>query len=274
MPIFSRAWSTVTVKPCSHVAASSITTAQPWTTSLRFPSRPRRARVYRTRAEVRYRPTCSAVHETFGFSRDIYSTENSVYTQKRSVPKEVQELRELLEVVGDFSSTSVFNVTDLDMNKLQLREYGVPDGPQLVAFEKDVAMLVKDFAVLTGLEKVAVQVTLTRGTMCSKLHVDNVGLRLLRTYFGPGTEWVASPALSRVLSESLRFGGNSITDALKALVSTISPIERAEQGEVVLLKGQAFPGAMGRAIVHRSPLLSSSEQGQLRLLVKIDDFME
>jgi hypothetical protein len=52
------------------------------------------------------------------------------------------------------------------------------------------------------------------------------------------------------------------------MVAAAAPIERAEEGEVVVLKGQHFEGARGRAIVHRSP---EAERGELRLLLKIDD---
>ena len=129
----------------------------------------------------------------------------------------------------------------------------------------------RDFGALSGAAHAPTTLTLTRQDMCTRLHVDAVRLRLLMTYFGPGTEWVASTLASRVVSEAIRDGGNPLGDALKAVVERAAPIERAEEGEVVVLKGQFFEGARGRAIVHRSPLVEADGAQQPRLLLKIDD---
>jgi hypothetical protein len=77
---------------------------------------------------------------------------------------------------------------------------------------------------------------------CRKFHVDAVGLRLLCTYAGPGTEWIAP-------------GGK--TRRMKAM-------------EVAIFKGTAFPGS-GPRVMHRSPPLSTgTSAGQSRLVLCID----
>jgi len=77
---------------------------------------------------------------------------------------------------------------------------------------------------------------------CRKFHVDAVGLRLLCTYAGAGTEWVDA-------------GGK---------------VRRMAAMEVAIFKGSAFPGG-GPRVLHRSPpLRTGTLAGQSRLVLCID----
>ena len=73
----------------------------------------------------------------------------------------------------------------------------------------------REFGALSGAARAPTTLTLTRQSLCTRLHVDAVRLRLLTTYFGAGTEWVAWPLASRLVSEATRGGGNALGDALK-----------------------------------------------------------
>ncbi|GAP24473.1 hypothetical protein GLF_1355 [Gluconobacter frateurii NBRC 101659] len=81
---------------------------------------------------------------------------------------------------------------------------------------------------------------------CRKFHVDCVGLRLLRTYVGPGVEWTADGGLT---------------------------IHQAPDGAVVFLKGKHFPGwSEATSVRHRSPRLSALPiEKRQRLLLTIDE---
>jgi hypothetical protein len=75
------------------------------------------------------------------------------------------------------------------------------------------------------------------GPACHRWHADSVGLRLLTTYHGAGTEWLAQ-------------GGGA------AMARRLGPRVRGQRlaaGAVALLKGEAFPGNAGRGCIHRSP---------------------
>lgn len=77
---------------------------------------------------------------------------------------------------------------------------------------------------------------------CRKFHVDAVGLRLLCTCAGPGTEWL----------------------------ETDGRIRRMASMEVAIFKGAAFSGA-GPQVMHRSPPLSTGTlAGQSRLVLCVD----
>lgn len=84
------------------------------------------------------------------------------------------------------------------------------------------------------------------GDACRKFHVDAVGLRLLVTYAGPGTQWTMGDP-----------------DRPETVVHEAPP------GAVMLLRGRARAGAH---VLHRSPPLSALPCAQRsRLLLCIDE---
>jgi len=93
------------------------------------------------------------------------------------------------------------------------------------------------------------------GSSCNQLHLDNVGLRMLTTYAGAGTEWL-SPGE---------------TAAWKRDPCCWRPegLHRLETGHVVLMKGAAHPHCEGEGLVHRSPRHETGDAP--RLLFRICD---
>lgn len=104
-------------------------------------------------------------------------------------------------------------------------------------FATDVARLVELFATLTDAQGVGIRLETTDRQTCPKWHTDRVGLRLMTTYTGPGTEWLDGDAT-----------------------------HRASTGDVLIAKGELWPSAPG-ACVHRSP----DPQGATRLLLTLDE---
>lgn len=84
-----------------------------------------------------------------------------------------------------------------------------------------------------------------------RFHVDNVPLRLLTTYAGPGSEWLRE-------QESPR-------GELHTAQVPVNNIQKLHVGEVAVLKGEKWQGNEGAGLVHRSP---SGQQG--RLLLSLD----
>jgi len=94
---------------------------------------------------------------------------------------------------------------------------------------------------------------------CRRFHVDRSRLRLLCTYRGPGTEWLAEDQVDRHALAThqpneriLRFG---------------EP-RRLEPFWVAVMKGDHLPGNAGRGLVHRSPPIAGT--GRRRLLFCLD----
>jgi hypothetical protein len=95
---------------------------------------------------------------------------------------------------------------------------------------------------------------------CRLFHTDYLGIRLLCTYAGPGTEWVPENYLNRA---GLGQGENS------NIVTDFSKVQKIATGDVVLLKGGRYPGNSKRGVVHRSPPIENS--GKSRLLIRLDE---
>jgi hypothetical protein len=106
----------------------------------------------------------------------------------------------------------------------------------------ELAMLGRIFATLSGDPVVRLRLEHVADDACRQFHVDSVGLRLLCTYAGLGTEWIGADGTSRRLSV----------------------------GDVAVFKGSKFPDSAPR-ILHRSPPVEHLPRWRRsRLLLCID----
>ena len=144
----------------------------------------------------------------------------------------------------------------------------------IAALERDICAVVSAFCAATGSSSAVVAVSLLRRTLCSKYHVDHVPLRVMCTYLGAGTE-VLSQRASLAISLASDRAGRGIGDVAKAIVGSAADApglnikRRSRECELVLLKGEKWPGNAGRAIVHRSPIIDGC-CGEWRLCLKVD----
>jgi len=140
-----------------------------------------------------------------------------------------------------------------------------PLGPQRsAALLPDLCRWFAAFRALSGDAPVLGCVVVTRQDDCRKYHVDWVGLRLIITYAGPGTEWVPNEDVHR---ESLQLAWRRLAAINRRIVPDPRRVMAAAAGDVLLLKGESYPGNAGRGAVHRSPAIA--ESGGVRLLFKL-----
>jgi len=140
---------------------------------------------------------------------------------------------------------------------------GAGDGP--LALARDIEKLASRYASLKGNLRIDASLAVVTTDKCRKFHADFKPLRLVCTYAGPGTEWVANEAVQRAALI------NEIEDldaANRAIVPDAQAIRRASAGHVVLLKGELYPGNAGNGAVHRSPPIA--EAGERRLVLTLD----
>ena len=90
--------------------------------------------------------------------------------------------------------------------------------------------------------------------MCPGWHVDRVGIRLVCTYQGPGTEWLDDQDTDRRAPDS--------DDTNE------SAFVQATPGEIVLLKGALWQGNDAFGAIHRSPHCQHLDA--LRTLITLD----
>ncbi|PTL58798.1 DUF1826 domain-containing protein [Paraconexibacter algicola] len=129
------------------------------------------------------------------------------------------------------------------------------------ALTHDIAALAFLLARVGGATRVAVRIETDPSAGCPLLHVDSVALRLLCTYVGPGTAWLAEADAVR---EELGLRGRTPEQANAAIAPDASAIRHLAPGEVGILKGSSFPGCR-HGLVHRSPVGDDD-----RLLVAVD----
>jgi hypothetical protein len=134
----------------------------------------------------------------------------------------------------------------------------LPPGPQREAWADDLSQVLRRYAEVIGDEPLRVQLATIDSCKCPRFHVDNVGVRLLCTYAGAGTEWISESSVDR---EHLRR-----CDAMHAPTRAGGTVEQLERFDVALMKGSAFEGNGRFGTVHRSPDVS----GAPRLVLTVD----
>lgn len=131
---------------------------------------------------------------------------------------------------------------------------------QAQALVDDVMALARLMTSLLAVESLRIKLRLLEETMCPRFHCDNVTVRLVTSWRGPGSEWLPEHALDRR-------GLGAPSPDKPAIVVDSTAIERLGTGDVALIKGSDWHGEGRGGLVHRSPDLAP---GQRRLMMSID----
>ena len=136
-----------------------------------------------------------------------------------------------------------------------------PDG--VAALAADIHAICEAFAELVCADELLVSLESPEDATCPRFHVDRVGIRLLVTYAGPGTQVLPHEHCDR---SWLGDAGHGRIDEETGLMRPGAEIQQFSAFDVVLLKGEAWPGADGFGAVHRSP----DPGEQRRVLLRVD----
>lgn len=123
---------------------------------------------------------------------------------------------------------------------------------------QDILELLRLFKEITKANSFRLFLATINTNMCRKFHTDVNSLRMLCTYTGPGTLWVAEEGDHGNTTQN----NQSSQDELPCQ----SMINQVDTGNVVILKGALYPD--GNPVLHRSPTIETT--GQKRLLLRID----
>lgn len=140
-----------------------------------------------------------------------------------------------------------------------------PPGAGRDALRRDVEDVARRYARVMGVAHVDASLATVARDMCRKFHADYIGVRLLCTYSGPGTEWVDDAYVNR---SAVLDPERPLSSANRALVPDLRRVQALAAGDVGLLKGHAYPGNDGRGVVHRSAPVEA--RGLRRVVLKID----
>jgi hypothetical protein len=130
------------------------------------------------------------------------------------------------------------------------------------ALRSDLVALVDLLTTLTGATHVGLRLASLHRQMCPRFHVDNVSLRLVCTYQGPGTEWLLEEHTDRL---ALRRNWDPLNDPDAGLIGNSAEIHHMPRGAIGLLKGERWPGNGGHGVVHRSPSIGAGAPPRLLL---------
>ncbi|MEM9985047.1 MAG: DUF1826 domain-containing protein [Bacteroidota bacterium] len=185
--------------------------------------------------------------------KDIHDPAKNIAIYQRNIERLGQELHQLAEQSVEFrASGSIADILS------QLRDYAEAALSPCPALIEDVNLQLNLFQKTTQSSTFRLLFATVCTNMCRKFHTDVNELRLLCTYFGPGTLWVPDDAIGQAASTSRETRGELSLD--------LTQVQQAGSGDVVLLKGALYPGA--NPILHRSPTIE--ENGDKRLLLRID----
>lgn len=173
---------------------------------------------------------------------------------QRRLPAQIEDFATLVVGLGQLLA---------DERVVEVDEHSSPVLPGLLreaadlqgyeAFVADVVWLVEAFTCLLGARRIGLRLRVLDGAMCPRFHVDHVPLRLLTTYAGAGSEWLAEGVLER--------------SRLQQAQPPMDKINRLGAGDVALLKGEKWLGNEGLGLIHRSP---PTPAGERRLLLSLD----
>jgi hypothetical protein len=177
---------------------------------------------------------------------------------QRRLPAQIADFAGLLLAQGHALGQTL--VLDLPTSESQpeltglLAEYS--DLPGQAACLEDIAWLVGAFACLFDARRIGLRLRALDRAMCPRFHVDHVPVRLITSYAGPGSQWLAEGAMVRQ-----RLGDCTAEPQDPGLINS------SQAGHVLLAKGERWSGNEGRGLIHRSP---QPLGGERRLLLTLD----
>lgn len=179
---------------------------------------------------------------------------------KRSLPK---DLLDYAAAEARHGVPPVELECDLDFAPTASLVAPLCSAPERAALLSDIQRLTAHFRSLSRTRTAKLFFGTVNDDKCRKFHSDYVGLRMVCTYAGPGTQLVPNAGVVRA---KMNTGGD--IDARNAeIVPDLRALTQSRSGDVVLLKGELWPGNHGRGAVHRSPPLAGKEQPRLVLIL-------
>ena len=128
------------------------------------------------------------------------------------------------------------------------------------ALINDIVSVAQAVACLFDTETLGIRLRILAEAMCPRFHCDNLPVRLVTTYLGPGSEWLPEAAVNRD-------GLGAPHPDRPEIVLNPDAVQTLKAGDIALIKGSGWEGSERSALVHRSPSLIL---GQKRLLLTID----
>ncbi len=187
----------------------------------------------------------------------------NVLWNKRSLPRSVAEALEEVAEGEVFAHKVMLDVAELDLSAL-LQSVSNTIAREFLA--ADITSSLADFSKVLGRRHLHGQLSVVTDDKCCKFHTDNVTIRLICTYAGPGTEWIRN---EDVVRENLARTDVDPETANRSVLRARDVVHHCAAGDLLLLKGESFDGNQGSGAVHRSPPIA--KRALRRLLFTVDE---
>jgi len=190
---------------------------------------------------------------------DIFHSSVSIAVWKRQIAPLVERYYE--DVKGDLV-LGIRHVLHIDSLKQSLNDL-LPDGAGKTEAIDDLYLLSDMLTCLFDCQSVGLRLAMVKEAMCPRFHVDNIPVRLITTYLGPGTECLQNEFAD---VSKLGRGAQGKPDNQSGLYSQNSAIKQLSTFDVALLKGSAW-GEDHLPAIHRSCQL---QPHQNRIVMTLD----
>lgn len=205
--------------------------------------------------------TTSAIADTSPMVlSEIFSPEFSIAIWQRP---ENQKLTNYFATVFKPLGMGLRAVFDMDSLRTGLEE-SLPDAPHKNLAIDDIYLLSDMLTCLFNCNSVGLRLVPLDSAMCPKFHTDNIPVRLVNTYLGPGTQWLPAGSDKDQYNQSGQAGEE---DILNSRQKDASAIQQLNAYEVALLKGSAWDNQEQMACIHRSCQVKEHQQ---RVLLTLD----
>jgi len=198
-------------------------------------------------------PENAAIGNDVGVLRKIHLSNKNIVIYRRGMASLTQELLQVSKKCIEFRASG-----NLGRIALLLDRYFAEKISMRTALKEDILHLLEIFEGVSGASTFRLVWASVETTMCPRFHADHNVLRMLCTYYGPGTLWLPDHAVDREAYLSGKSNPNILLEE--------GQVQQVGTGDVVILKGALYPGAT--PILHRSPGID--ENGGQRILLSID----
>ncbi|MEM9894737.1 MAG: DUF1826 domain-containing protein [Bacteroidota bacterium] len=189
--------------------------------------------------------------------QEIHRTQVNIAIYNRNLNEMRKELELLSKEMIEFRSSgdllSIFS--------------DIENAGELAPFEsirEDLKKLLRLFSDVSEADIFRVFFAVVTTNMCRKFHADINDLRMLCTYRGPGTLWVAEDLEEAQIKREKLVDDPSSIDTNR--------IHKAQPGDVLLMKGAIYPKEGFIPVLHRSPILEGDESTRILLRIDTDQF--
>ena len=197
----------------------------------------------------------AAIGKDIGILQDIHLKIKNLAVYQRGIEPLKEGLAKAAQMSIECRASGTVEEITLSLNSYFANSLHLNEG-----LLEDILNLLGLFEQVTKASSFRVLLAAISTNMCPRYHADNNELRMLCTYYGPGTLWLPNNAVDR--KAYLTGKGN------QNIVSDENLVQQVATGDVVILKGALYPGAT--PVLHRSPNIEKSGEERLSLSIDIN----